>query len=44
MVGLAALRAASPTIAAIHFELAYSYLLLSEGITRLVPHKRAANG
>ena len=37
-------RATDPATADIHFELAYRYELLAEGIPTLVPELRAARG
>lgn len=37
-------RAADPATAAIHFELAYRYSLLADGIPTLMPQRRAARG
>ncbi len=39
----AGINASNPTTAAIHFELAYRYMLLSEGIPTLVPLPRATH-
>ena len=36
-------RATDPATAAIHFELAYRYSLMADGIATLMPQKRAAH-